>query len=155
LLALVQPVIAAILAVLLGILRVLLGILSLVLAVMVGRERHLVIDAAVVILLVHTVGLLWIAGVRAMGLAPVTMVGSVFLLLRLPLRRRRRGGRRRLARGGLARILARVAASELGEWIPLPDQARKLRKRIAGTWLLRRLRRLGRATLWIIRAIGV
>src|SRR5262249_41120574 len=150
LLALVQPVIAAILAVLLGILRVLLGVLTLVLAVMVSREWHLVIDLAIGILLVRAVPLLRIAGVRAIGLAPATMVGTVFLvflLLRLPLRRRRRGGRLRLARR-LARILAGVVASELGERIPLPDQARKLRERIAGTWLLRRSRRIGGASRW-------
>jgi hypothetical protein len=49
--------------------------------------------------------------------------------------------------------LARIASPEIGEWIALPEQTGKLGQRIAGTCLLARPRRLGRATIWIIGAI--
>ena len=67
----------------------------------------------------------------------------------LPVLRR---GRRRVMRVLLP--LARIASPEIGEWIALPEQTGKLGQRIAGTCLLARPRRLSRATIWIIGAIG-
>ena len=67
----------------------------------------------------------------------------------LPVLRR---GRRRVVRVLLP--LARIASPEIGERIALPEQAGKLGQRIAGTCLLTRPRRLGRATIWITGAIG-
>jgi hypothetical protein len=75
------------------------------------------------------------------------------------LRFTRRGGLPVLRRGRRRVVcfvlpLARMTSAEVGEWIALPEQTGKFGQRIAGTCLLARPRRLGRATIWIIGAIG-